>query len=136
MVRRWDNWSIRLSVLVLIILRTMCRCRASCHFSFTATPPDSEPERQSGDNAGPTSGLETPGLGVSSRPSSKSRQKIKGAALHASIMTSVPKSLRESTCVYIQVSCEYKMRRRIFEPPCPTAQTEQARNLKFGMVGP
>ncbi len=36
----------------------------------------------------------------------------------------------------IQVSSEYKMRRRIFEPPPPTAQTEQARNLKFGMVGP
>ena len=37
----------------------------------------------------------------------------------------------------LQVSSEYKMRRRIFEPPPPpTAQTEQARNLKFGMVGP
>ena len=36
----------------------------------------------------------------------------------------------------VQVSSEYKMRRRIFEPPPPTAQTEQARNLKFGMVGP
>ena len=38
--------------------------------------------------------------------------------------------------MHIQVSSEYKMRRRIFEPPPPTAQTEQARNLKFGMVGP
>ena len=36
----------------------------------------------------------------------------------------------------LQVSSEYKMRRRIFEPPPPTAQTEHARDLKFGMVGP
>ena len=50
------------------------------------------------------------------------------------------RSFRSYVCMnmsFLQVSSEYKMRRRIFEPPPPpTAQTEQARNLKFGVVGP
>ena len=38
--------------------------------------------------------------------------------------------------IKVQVSSEYKMCSRIFEPPPPTAQTEHARDPKFCMIGP
>ena len=56
--------------------------------------------------------------------------------LYASIIFTLRYRSFNQNEICIQVSSKYKMRKRIFEPPPPTAQTEHARDLKFGMVGP